>query len=167
MSDTNTYEPCVANMLAKIRSLELVDFVINFNESSGFMWSNDERVNKIGNSTLNDGHSGASFACCLRQCQQILRQEKAKKENNISDKDETPSCGFCCNTSQDIAVEDIDYEKIKNNGSNYLFYEEMDEHNKKATDVAATYGIEKAAEFMTKGLRDGTMDYATMRSLYG
>ena len=43
----------------------------------------------------------------------------------------------------------------------------MDEHNKKAMDIVVSHGMESAVDFMTKGIKDGTMDYATMRSLYG
>lgn len=43
----------------------------------------------------------------------------------------------------------------------------MNEHNKKAMDVAKFHGMNTTVEFMTQGIRDGKIDYATMRSLYG
>ena len=45
--------------------------------------------------------------------------------------------------------------------------EKMDEKNKEVAKIWNTQGVDAAVEEMTKGLRDGTMDYATMRSLYG
>jgi len=63
----------VDNMLSYIKSQEgLSEFVANFNDKNGFMWSDDKRVNQIGNAVIEDGHSGASFALCLRMCQKIL-----------------------------------------------------------------------------------------------
>ena len=64
----------VDNMLSYIKSQEgLSEFVANFNDNEkGFMWSDDKRVNQIGNAVIEDGHSGASFALCLRRCQKIL-----------------------------------------------------------------------------------------------
>ena len=57
----------VSNALNFIRTRQdLIDFVIDENndlKSTGFMWSNDPRVNDIGNALINDGHSGFSFAC--------------------------------------------------------------------------------------------------------
>ena len=66
-------EKCVKNMLNAIRTLGLDDFVRDFDNEEGFMWSNDKRIYDIGEKVVSDGHSGASFACCLRQCQQLLK----------------------------------------------------------------------------------------------
>lgn len=48
-------------MLYYIKSQEgLSEFVASFNDNkNGFMWSDDKRVNKIGNAVIKDGHSGA------------------------------------------------------------------------------------------------------------
>lgn len=51
------------------------EFVKNFDDNKkGFMFSSHPYVHAISSSPLveQDGHSGASFACCLRQCQKIL-----------------------------------------------------------------------------------------------
>jgi len=66
-------EKSVINMLNAIESLGLVDFVKNFNDERGFMWTNDKRIYDIGDKVINDYHSGASFACCLRECQYLLQ----------------------------------------------------------------------------------------------
>ena len=75
---------CVSNALNFIRTRQdLIDFVIDENnslENTGFLWSNDTRVNEIGNALINDNHSGSSFACTLRICQEILRKEKHGNE---------------------------------------------------------------------------------------
>jgi hypothetical protein len=71
----------VDNMLSYIKSQEgLSEFVANFNGKNGFMWSDDKRVNQIGNAVIEDGHSGASFALCLRRCQSILNKELNNRE---------------------------------------------------------------------------------------
>ena len=46
-------------------------------------------------------------------------------------------------------------------------YDLMDDHNKEATDVMASKGLDAAFDFMTKGLKDGTMSYSEMRSRWG
>lgn len=51
--------------------------------------------------------------------------------------------------------------------SKYLYYDQMDDPNKKAMDVWENKGMEAAVEHMTAGLRNGTMSYAQMRHLYG
>lgn len=43
----------------------------------------------------------------------------------------------------------------------------MDEPNRKATQIMNNEGMDASIKHMTKGLSDGTMDYSTMRSLYG
>ena len=70
-------ENMINNMMTAISQLELEDFVKNFNESNGFMWSQDKRVKDIGNHelVLADEHSGASFALTLRHCQAKLHEQ--------------------------------------------------------------------------------------------
>lgn len=43
----------------------------------------------------------------------------------------------------------------------------MDVPNKAVAKIWNTKGVDAAVKEMTKGLSDGTMDYATMRHLYG
>lgn len=50
------------------------DYVVNFNGSQGFMWNSDPRNVAISEAVDSSGHSGASFAICLRECQRRLRQ---------------------------------------------------------------------------------------------
>lgn len=52
---------------------ELIEFVKNFNEENGFMWSRDERIFKIFNGINNENHSPTSFALTLRLCQNIYK----------------------------------------------------------------------------------------------
>jgi len=69
------YEQQVQNALKVIKELEYEEFVRDFdNKSTGFMWSTDPRISEIGNKLLEDGHSGASFAYTLRECQRRLKK---------------------------------------------------------------------------------------------
>ena len=68
-------EHCVNHMMEVITSNEsFKDYVVNFNGNQGFMWDTDPRNAAISNAVDCDGHSGASFAICLRECQRRLRQ---------------------------------------------------------------------------------------------
>lgn len=72
---------CIERALVYIRSKpELVEFVRTFDGESGFMFTQDPRITEIDNALDSDGHSGASFACCLRGCQQILKEENLKEQ---------------------------------------------------------------------------------------
>lgn len=156
-------EKCVMNMLNAIRTLGLDDFVRDFDGEQGFMWSNDKRIYDIGDKVMSDGHSGASFACCLRQCQQLLKTN--------------PSAVIEVDSAHDIDANAIESETktdyvegtdVKTgSGEDYVFYEGMDTYNKQAMDIAVSKGMDAAVEFMTKGLTDGTSCYAAMRERYG
>ena len=53
---------------------ELESFIKNYeNNETGFMFSRDPRLEIIMDAVIDDGHTGASFACTLRSCQSILR----------------------------------------------------------------------------------------------
>jgi hypothetical protein len=54
---------------------EFIDFVKDFDEEHGFMWSIDKRKIKIFNGINNDEHSPTSFALTLRVCQNIYKGE--------------------------------------------------------------------------------------------
>jgi hypothetical protein len=45
-------------MMNVIHELNLESFVRDFDNKNGFMWTDDNRINKIGNLVLSDGHSG-------------------------------------------------------------------------------------------------------------
>ena len=64
-------------MMEVIKEKELTEFVRDFKDESGFMWSSDKRVHEIGNDPRVDrcGHSGSSFAICMRICQNQLRTD--------------------------------------------------------------------------------------------
>jgi hypothetical protein len=137
------FEKQVLNAMAVIKELKLEDFIKNFDGKGGFMWSSDSRVNQIGSKLANDGHSGASFAFTLRECQRRLRKES----EHIVEPSEPPN-GI-------KLVGEINYNK-------------MDDNNKKAVDIMASQGMDKAVEHMFLHPETGEpMDYATMRSFYG
>ena len=52
---------------------EFIDFVKNFDEPTGFMWSSDERLFKIIDGINNPNHSPTSFALTLRVCKNIYK----------------------------------------------------------------------------------------------
>ena len=52
-----------------ITELNIVNFVKDFDNENGFMFSDDRRIVIIGHALDHQCHSGASFAYTLRQCQ--------------------------------------------------------------------------------------------------
>jgi len=52
---------------------EFIDFVKNFDDPTGFMWSFDERLFKIFDGINNENHSPSSFSLTLRVCQNIYK----------------------------------------------------------------------------------------------
>lgn len=158
-------EKCVKNMLSAIRTLGLHDFVRDFDHEEGFMWSNDKRIYDIGDKVISDGHSGASFACCLRQCQQLLKTNPYDAVGVDSEYDANANANALEPETKSEYIEGTD---VKNGtGEDYVFYEGMDTYNKQAMDIAVSKGMDAAVEFMTKGLSDGTSCYAAMRERYG
>ena len=190
-------DPQVQNMMNSIHKLGLVNYVKHFDDENGFMWTSDSRTYDIGNDVLSDGHSGASFAGCLRDCQYFLNNpndipseknddiHRNEPENvsalinpiELDREDPMPETVFL--TAPDIAlpppplepetehlyVEDT--SSLKGSGSDYMFYESMDQNNKNAVDVIASQGMDKAVEYMTKDMTSGNMTYGEMRHLYG
>ena len=75
MSQTTTImDHCVNHMMEVITSNEsFKEYVVNFNGNQGFMWDSDPRNAAISKAVDCDGHSGASFAICLRECQRRLK----------------------------------------------------------------------------------------------
>jgi hypothetical protein len=55
----------------------------------------------------------------------------------------------------------------KHNQISSELMEQMDEANKEVAEIWNSKGVDAAVEHMTRGMREGKMDYATMRSLYG
>ena len=93
MTKKNMSDHCegmISNMMEAIKELNLVDFVLSFDDDLGFAFSLDERVSKIGNypSVLEDGHSGCSFGITARACQKRLAEEPRQiKVINIENQD--------------------------------------------------------------------------------
>ena len=94
------FNQCVQNMLNFIKTdNELVHFVKNFNDNeTGFMFCRNPIINAISDAVDSDGHSGASFACCLRNCQNILQTEEPLLQSNCNVKDDSHgTCSICLN----------------------------------------------------------------------
>lgn len=137
-------EKQIQNALEAIKRLGLIDFIKNFNSYDGFMWSSDHRIDRIGYELLSDLHSGASFAFTLRKCQAILNEEPEPEAE---------------------APELNPPEPPNKDGVKLV---EENNYNKKAIDIMASQGMEKAVEHMFKHPETGEpIDYATMRHFYG
>jgi len=78
-----------------------------------------------------------------------------------------PACHCDLFEAMKYLVSDKHHNSKQKSKSKYVFYDQMDEPNKKAMDVWENKGMEAAVEHMTAGLRNGTMSYAEMRALYG
>lgn len=165
--DTHT-ENMINNMMTAISQLGLEEFVTNFNDDGGFMWSQDKRVTDIGNHELvdSDGHSGASFAITLRHCQARLR-EKSKNAN-------IDCC--CCHEKPESeespvpvlkTIEPLGDFNVRDNIRLYANTELMDDNNKKAMEVLETQGLEESIKHMLTAPNGQQRSYAQMRELYG
>ena len=74
------FRSCMNNMFNAIIKLKLVDWIINFNPGDrGYCFSTNENVNKIDNEVNSDGHSGATFGCCLRIIEDIFKNSNYRK----------------------------------------------------------------------------------------
>ena len=93
------------------------------------------------------------------------------------------TCDFCDN-KQDVPLKDnkikhriidvkdnnINEEKNNETSQNILKlvdYESLDKDNKEAFNVWKNEGPDASAEFMTEGIRNGTMTYSEMRAKFG
>lgn len=68
----------LTNICDAISELNLWSWVATFNpkENEGFMWSDAPEINQIGRhpKVESDGHSGASFAWCMRNMEIIIKK---------------------------------------------------------------------------------------------
>ena len=173
----NNEDMYVTNALNFIRTRQdLIDFVIDKDNSlknTGFMWSNDPRVNEIGNALIDDGHSGASFGCTLRVCQQILRENKNNGGDDSNDPPQIPPVAFPVNKIIEAEVVQSNNNEIKYVSQDFVklikssVYSHMDDNNKKAIDVMESEGPEASMKHMFTRDDGSTRSYAEMRSLYG
>lgn len=161
ISEEHTYK-MTFNMLSVIlKDKEKIVFVRDFNDDdTGFMWSEHSFINEIGNSeeVYGDLHSGASFACTLRNCQYVLRDID---ENSLVIKE-----------NGDITINSLERKdeesSTKANDGAGSDYKCMDENNKKVMDTMAKDGVDTAITQMFIHPKTGeTMDYASMRYYYG
>lgn len=169
-----------------LRKKEYIEFVKNFNEEGGFLWSNNNYINEIVTYTDvdNDGHSGASLACTLRNVQYILKNSQidmslysSSDDDSIEDnkllsrkiqnqKNDT-DCSLCCSSLLNGIVSPPSPPATPGAGKHYILYEQADDYNKEAMDVWAEKGLKAAVEHMTKDIVDGKISYAEMRARYG
>jgi len=74
------YEYCVANMKNVVKNNNLTEWLVTYvpDPNCGFIWSSHKNIDIISRAVAKDGHSGASFACCIRQVQSELKNTYPK-----------------------------------------------------------------------------------------
>ena len=83
MSDFDTmWNNAVKEMISAIKSdNNMRDYFMDFipNESTGYAWTQDPQYKKYSAilelKTIKTGHSGASFACCVREAVDHIRKD--------------------------------------------------------------------------------------------
>ena len=76
-------ERAVNNMIQVISSdIDLYTWFVNYNppDSTGFMFDSHPNVIRISQLVDSDGHSGASFAICMRMAKKRLKQSAILKQ---------------------------------------------------------------------------------------
>jgi hypothetical protein len=77
-------QECLVNMKARVNELELTEWLIGFtpHPEEGFAWTRDpvarEHLDRISDGVDSDGHSGGSFAMCIRIVQTELTEESLR-----------------------------------------------------------------------------------------
>tara|TARA_B100001248_G_scaffold207133_1_gene161177 strand:- start:787 stop:1107 length:321 start_codon:yes stop_codon:yes gene_type:complete len=96
MSDT-MWNNAVNQMIDAINSDNNIrDYLIKFmpDDNTGYSWTQDTRYKQYSHildiKTNSTGHSGASFACCLREAVDIIRKgiviaDEVQSDNDIND----------------------------------------------------------------------------------
>ena len=76
---------------------------------------------------------------------------------------------LCCNENLNSAICPVEYnEAVVGPPKNaYMFYNSMDNNNKKAMDVWQNVGIDAAVKHMSTTSDGNPRSYAEMRELYG
>ena len=68
------FSKCIDRMTLVVKDNDLCDWLKNFepDKDKGFMFTQHENINIISQAVANDGHSGASFAICMRAVKKDL-----------------------------------------------------------------------------------------------
>ena len=68
------FDKCIDRMTLVVKDNDLCDWLKNFepDKDKGFMFTQHENINIISQAVANDGHSGASFAICMRAVKKDL-----------------------------------------------------------------------------------------------
>ena len=74
------FAKCVTNMKNVVENNNLTEWLVTYvpDPNLGFMWSSHKNIDIISVAVAKDGHSGASFACCMRQVQSELKNTYPK-----------------------------------------------------------------------------------------
>ena len=78
------WNKCINNMKHKIKVNGLTnDFIKLLHEQTSIMLCEDPLIYKISDLVDEDGHTGASFACCCHSVWQILLEEQKKEKKRL------------------------------------------------------------------------------------
>jgi len=100
MTDNDIWMQSINNMMNHINAdNNLREYVINGpDDNEGFMWDDNEYIKRLSTLVDSDGHSGCSFAICLRSCQALLKKQQSMHCDNA---DADASCDADANASCD------------------------------------------------------------------
>jgi hypothetical protein len=95
MSDFNTmWNNALKEMISAIKSdNNIYDFFIEYepDDDTGYAWTQDKNYKYFSDilekKTNSTGHSGASFACCVREAVDIIRKEVLVVADEVSNTD--------------------------------------------------------------------------------
>jgi hypothetical protein len=68
------FDKCKDNMMLVVKEKDLCEWLKTFepDKDKGFMFTNHPNIDIISQAVANDGHSGASFALCVRAVKKDL-----------------------------------------------------------------------------------------------
>ena len=129
-----------------------------------------ESCEKVIDKVLNDKPSHAEFHNFQSNNEifKVLKEMRSEFDSESVD---------CCNlfgvnviqtSSENNNIEFVEEsQSISGAGRGYMFYNGMDDNNKKAMDIQATHGWNAAIKHMSTGSDGKPRTYAEMRELYG
>ena len=72
------FDTCIEHMTLVVKEKDLCEWLKTFepDKDKGFMFTNHPNIDIISQAVANDGHSGASFALCVRAVKKDLLETK-------------------------------------------------------------------------------------------
>lgn len=107
---------------------------------------------------------------CIKSLDVEPNNQIPKSVNNTITGDISENVTPCCDVfgmfNISISDESTNNENVKC-GEGYIFYDSMDDDNKKAMDIMTTDGPDAAIKYMMTNSDGSTRSYAEIRALYG